>query len=77
MSQRWVFPETSDETQALMSLINVPRPIAEILLNRGVHTFDEARLFLKPTLNDLHDPFIMKDMDCLQIKLGFLLQYLQ
>ena len=63
MTQRWVYSEPSDETEALMSLINVPRPIAQILLNRGVHTFDQARLFLKPTLDDLHDPFLMKDMD--------------
>ena len=46
-----------------MEEINVPRVIAQILLNRGVSTFDDARYFLKPTLDDLHSPFIMADMD--------------
>jgi len=63
MSQRWIFTEPSENTEELMSLINVPRIIAQILLNRGVLTFDEARYFLKPTLEDLHDPFLMQDMD--------------
>ncbi len=46
-----------------MEQINVPRVIAQILLNRGVSTFDDARCFLKPTLDDLHSPFLMEDMD--------------
>ena len=46
-----------------MELVNVPRVIAQILLNRGVSTLEEARYFLKPTLDDLHNPFLMKDMD--------------
>lgn len=41
----------------------MPRVIAQILLNRGISTFDDARLFLKPTLDDLHSPFLMADMD--------------
>ena len=63
MSQRWIFSEPSAQTEQIMSLINVPRIIAQILLNRGVQTFNEARCFLKPTLDDLHDPFLMQDMD--------------
>lgn len=47
----------------MMEQINVPRVIAQILLNRGVSTFDDARYFLKPTLDDLHSPFLMEDMD--------------
>ena len=47
----------------MMEQINVPRVIAQILLNRGVSTFDDARYFLKPTLDDLHSPFLMADMD--------------
>lgn len=47
----------------MMELINVPRVIAQILLNRGVSTFEDARHFLKPTLDDLHSPFLMADMD--------------
>lgn len=46
-----------------MNLINVPRVIAQILLNRGVSSIDEARYFLKPTLDDLYNPFLMQDMD--------------
>ncbi len=63
MNTRWVLQEEHPKVSELMALINVPRVIAQVLLNRGVETFDEARLFLKPTLDDLHSPFLMVDMD--------------
>lgn len=62
MSQRWIFTKPSDRTERMMELINVPKPVAQILVNRGVASFDEARCFLKPTLDDLPDPFKMRDM---------------
>ncbi|HOY50264.1 MAG TPA: single-stranded-DNA-specific exonuclease RecJ [Prolixibacteraceae bacterium] len=37
--------------------------IANLLAQRGVKTFNEARSFFRPRLSDLHDPFLMKDMD--------------
>ncbi len=63
MNTRWVLHDEHPQVPRMMELINVPRVIAQILLNRGVSTFEEARLFLKPTLDDLHSPFLMADMD--------------
>lgn len=47
----------------LASLLNVDLVIARLLLQRGIQSFDEARTFFRPTLDMLHDPFLMKDMD--------------
>lgn len=63
MNSRWVLHDEHPQVPRMMELINVPRVIAQILLNRGVSTFDDARYFLKPTLDDLHSPFLMEDMD--------------
>lgn len=43
--------------------INVSPPIAQLLVQRGITSFEEARHFFRPALKDLHDPFLMKDMD--------------
>lgn len=48
---------------ALAEAINVDHCIASLLVQRGVTNYDEARKFFSPTLEDLHDPFLMKDMD--------------
>ena len=47
----------------LSKQLNVSRTIASLLVSRGVRTYDEAKLFFRPSLDDLHDPFLMKDMD--------------
>ena len=43
--------------------INVPEHIATILVQREIDTFEKAKQFFRPSLTDLHDPFLMKDMD--------------
>lgn len=43
--------------------MGVDRVIATLLVERGVRTFEEARRFFRPSLEHLHDPFLMKDMD--------------
>lgn len=48
---------------SLTEALNIPPLIAELLVARGIETFEEARLFFRPTLTDLHDPYLMKDMD--------------
>ncbi len=42
--------------------INVPDPIAGLLIQRGIDTFEKARLFFRPSLDSLHDPFLMPGM---------------
>lgn len=53
-------PETVDR---LAYEMGVDRVLAELLVQRGITTFEESRSFFKPSLENLHDPFLMKDMD--------------
>lgn len=62
---RWTFPSpVNPETiSELASALSVEPLIAQLLVQRGISNFEEARLFFRPTLADLHDPYLMKDMD--------------
>ncbi len=55
------------EHQALQAIfaqkLGVPPIVAQILANRGILTLDDARVFLNGGLSDMHDPFLLKDMD--------------
>ena len=51
-----------DVINLLQSQIGVSRNISIILNQRGIDNFDSAKSFFRPQLNDLHDPFLMKDM---------------
>ena len=48
---------------ALAGAINVSPFLASLLVQRGVHDFEEAKDFFRPDISFLHDPFLMKDMD--------------
>jgi len=65
MEKRWVINEPGDEetVASLMDLLGVDRLVADLLVQRGITTFDTAKKFFRPSLKDLHDPFLMKDMD--------------
>ncbi len=65
MEKRWVFQEQSNQeaVQKLASEINVNPALANLLIQRGVEDFEEAKRFFRPSLKMLHDPFLMKDMD--------------
>ncbi|HSR61222.1 MAG TPA: single-stranded-DNA-specific exonuclease RecJ [Robiginitalea sp.] len=52
-----------DATTALASELGVDPLVASLLIQREIRTFEEARLFFRPSLEHLHDPFLMKDMD--------------
>jgi single-stranded-DNA-specific exonuclease len=62
---RWTLKPKHDEEQiiALAKILNVDRLIAQLLLQRGVTSYEEAKKFFRPQLSDLHDPFLMKDME--------------
>jgi single-stranded-DNA-specific exonuclease len=47
----------------LSKALNINEELATILVQRGVETFEQAESFFRPRLEDLHDPFLMKDMD--------------
>ena len=65
MSTRWVFNEEVDEEAVaqLSTEINVNPTIAKILIQREITTYDEAKNYFRPSLDQLHDPFLMRDMD--------------
>jgi len=46
----------------LSSELGIDRVLTSLLVQRGVTTFDEAKRFFRPSLDDLYDPFLMKDM---------------
>jgi single-stranded-DNA-specific exonuclease len=62
---QWKFkPDPPKEiVQRLQKELNISSIIARLLVQRGIHSYEQARIFFRPTLSDLHDPFLMKDMD--------------
>jgi len=62
---RWTIKAKPEEHQitALATALNVDNLIAQLLLQRGITTYGEAKKFFRPELSDLHDPFLMKDME--------------
>ncbi len=65
VEKKWILKETAEaETVSqLSSELGVDPVLAELLVQRGISTFQQARSFFRPNLHDLHDPFLMKDMD--------------
>ena len=55
--------EQKEAVSNLMEILNVPEAIARLLAIRGISSFEDAKLFFRPSLNELYDPFLMKDMD--------------
>lgn len=68
-AKRWLykpFPDAPPQKSAIESLVqtlNISPFLACLLVQRGVTTYEEARLFFRPELAHLHDPFLMRDMD--------------
>lgn len=62
---RWTLKETPDleKVTQLAKKLSINKTLATILVQRNIDTFDKAKQFFRPSLNDLHDPFLMKDMD--------------
>ena len=69
MEKNWKFrpaPLLTDDLQVVSNLVNqlsISNSMATMLWQRGVKDFDEAKYFFRPQIEDLHDPFLMKDMD--------------
>lgn len=62
---RWTLQPKPDpeKVQHLTSELKVSKLIASLLVQRGIETFEQARHFFRPSLTDLHNPYLMKDMD--------------
>ncbi|GET33229.1 single-stranded-DNA-specific exonuclease RecJ [Prolixibacter bellariivorans] len=65
MQKIWNLKQPADmnEVKHLSAALNVDMAIANLLVQRGIKTYQDARSFFRPRLSDLHDPFLMKDMD--------------
>lgn len=67
MENRWVFtplsPEQEKQKVQLSEELGISPILCQLLVQRGITTFDEAKRFFRPQLDDLHDPFQMNDMD--------------
>ncbi|WP_214229417.1 single-stranded-DNA-specific exonuclease RecJ [Pedobacter sp. B4-66] len=65
MKKRWVqaVKGNTETTDLLAQQLNIDNSLAQVLIQRGVSSFDIARDFFRPQMSFLHDPFLMKDMD--------------
>lgn len=65
INMRWTLKTKPDnqKIKVLANQLNVDEIIASLLIHRGVETYEQARHFFRPSLDELHDPFLMKDMD--------------
>lgn len=52
-----------EKVKAIQQALQVDEIIAKLLVQRGIETFEQAKTFFRPTLADLHNPYLMKDMD--------------
>ncbi|HAD01071.1 MAG TPA: single-stranded-DNA-specific exonuclease RecJ [Porphyromonadaceae bacterium] len=67
MTNKWNFQKPTEEenriSKELADKLAISPVICQLLVKRGITTEEEANKFFKPSLNDLHDPFLMPDMD--------------
>jgi single-stranded-DNA-specific exonuclease len=62
---RWTLKPKPDSkiVEDLQKSLQVDSSVATLLAQRGIETYETAKIFFRPSLEDLHDPFLMKDMD--------------
>ncbi|MFP4023471.1 MAG: single-stranded-DNA-specific exonuclease RecJ [Thiohalospira sp.] len=65
MEKRWVLKPQGNEkdVQKLAKELNIEPVLANLLVQRGVKTFEQSKAFFRPSLDNLYDPFLMKDMN--------------
>src|SRR5687768_2252649 len=64
MQRRWKIVTTNSQTaDQLKQSLKISPVICNILVQRGIETFEQSKNFFRPELKDLHDPWLMKDMD--------------
>ena len=62
---RWKNKSIPDKSKVsrLAKDLNIDSTLAKLLVQREVETYEQAKNFFRPSLDDIHDPFLMKDMD--------------
>ena len=64
MQRRWkILPAQQDVIDGLHQSLKINTTLCKILVQRGIDTFEKAKSFFRPQLSELHDPWLMKDMD--------------
>ena len=64
MRKRWtMIPADETAVEHLQNTLNIHPIFCRLLVQRGIHTFEAAKTFFRPKLSQLHDPFLMKNMD--------------
>jgi single-stranded-DNA-specific exonuclease len=64
MQKRWkISVADHDKVAALQDSLGINRTLCRILVQRGIDDFDKAKQYFRPQITDLHDPWLMKDMD--------------
>ena len=63
MEKKWLLRNTSKDISSLAKNSGVSEVVAKILINRGFDNEIDIKKFMRASIEDLHDPFLMKDMD--------------
>ena len=65
MNKNWIIKAAGDDEKikSLAGELGIEWPLAQLLIQRNITTYQEAREFFRPDLKNLHDPFLMKNMD--------------
>jgi single-stranded-DNA-specific exonuclease len=63
--KNWIIKDQGkdEDVSQLQDVLGVSKPIASLLVQRGIVNFEQAKKFFRPELDHLHDPYLMKDMD--------------
>ena len=65
METKWILNHQVDIQQVaeISKVLYIDENLATLLVQRGITNYEEAKTFFRPSLSQLHDPFLMKDMD--------------
>src|SRR5258708_39379203 len=64
MEKRWnILQADPTRVRDLQASLGINEVLCRIIVQRGLTTFDDAKYFFRPSLTDLHDSWLMKDME--------------
>jgi len=65
IEKRWIEKQSGDDklVESISKDLHIDQMLSNLLVQRGISNYDEAKSFFRPQISDLHDPFLMKDMD--------------
>ena len=65
METKWILNKEVDSQHVaeIMKVLNVDENLATLLVQRGITNYEESKVFFRPSLSQLHDPFLMTDME--------------